>query len=103
MRSLPRDLHFFMALARQQDDVSRARFADREGDRFAAIGFNAVLHAGLLQTAQSIVDDPPRIFTARIIGGEHNKIASSSGCLAHQRTLGAVPIAAASEHGDYAP
>ena len=41
-----------------------------------------------------------RIFAARIVGGQHDEIAAASGRLAHQRTLGAVAIAAATEHCD---
>ena len=42
-----------------------------------------------------------RIFAARIIGGQHHEIAASSRSLAHQRTLGAIAIAAAAENRDH--
>ena len=44
-----------------------------------------------------------RIFAARIVGGEHDEIAAPPGGLAHQRTLGAVAVAAATEHSDDSP
>ena len=99
MRSFARDLHLLVSLAGEQHDVSGARFADGQRNRFAAVDFDGVFHAGLLQTHQRVVDDGARIFAARIVGSEHDEIAASSRGLAHQRTLGAIAIAAATEHG----
>ena len=98
MRSLARDLHLLVPLARKQHDISGTRLCDRQRDGFAAVGFDAVLHAGPLQAHQRIIDDRSRILAARIVGGEHHKIAAAPGGLAHQRALGAIAIAAATEH-----
>ena len=60
--------------------------------------FDAVLHPSLLQPHQRVVDDRERILAARIVGGEHHEIAAPPRRFAHQRTLGAIAIAAAAEH-----
>ena len=98
MRTFARDLHLLVAFAREQHDVAGARFRDRQRNRFAAVDFHAVFHAGPLQAHQRVIDDGPRIFAARIVGSEHDEIAASPRRLAHQRTLGAIAIAAATEH-----
>ena len=48
-----------------------------------------------------IIDDGQRIFTARIVGSQHHEIAAPARGFAHQRTLGAIAVAAASENRNY--
>src|SRR6185369_1129062 len=45
--------------------------------------------------------DGDGIFRARIVAGQDHEIAFLSSRLAHQRTLGAVAVPAASEYGDH--
>ena len=97
IRTFARDLHLLMAFAGQQDDVSGTRFADGERDGFAPVGFDSILGASFLQADQGIVNDGAGIFTPRIIRGEHDEITATPGGLAHQGTLGAIAIAAATE------
>ena len=47
-----------------------------------------------------VVNDQQRIFAARIVRSQHDDVARASGRLSHQRTLGAVPVAAATEQRD---
>jgi hypothetical protein len=49
---------------------------------------------------QRIVHDGQRIFRARVVAGQHDEIAILRRRLPHQRTLGAVAVAAASEQRD---
>ena len=71
--------------------------AKRNG--FTAVDLDGVFHSGLLQTNHRIVDDGAWIFASGIVGSEHDEIATAAGRLAHQRTLGAVAITAATEYG----
>lgn len=43
-------LRFFVALAREEDDVTRRRLPDGESDGFATIGFGDISGTGLLKT-----------------------------------------------------
>ena len=58
------------------------------------------IYAGFLQSNHSIVHDRQRIFRTRIVGSEHDEVAALPRRLAHQRTLGAIAIAAAAEKCD---
>src|SRR5579864_53655 len=94
IRTFARDLHLLMAFTGKQDDVSGARFADGEANRFAPIDFDNVFRAGLLQTDQGVINDGSGIFAresvsrtgagARVItlfgcGGAGDKFASERG------------------------
>src|SRR5208337_5039709 len=53
-----------------------------------------------LQARQSVVHDGDGVLAARIVTRQDYEIAATSGGFAHQRTLGAVAIATATEYGD---
>ena len=54
----------------------------------------------LLQSNDSIVHDGQRIFGTRVVGSKNDEVAALSRSLAHQRTLGAIAIAAAAKQRD---
>ena len=65
-----------------------------------AIGLDDVRHVDAADAHQGVVHDGQRIFGARIVAGQHHEVAGLGGRLSHQRTLGAVAIAAAAEKRD---
>ncbi len=101
--AVPQHLVGLVALAGQQHDVAGPRLVESALDRNRAVGLNQVLRIGLLQAHHRIVDSPQRVFTARVVAGEHDNIARAPGRLAHQRALGAVAVAATAKQGDDAP
>ena len=78
---------------------SRASFSAR---RMAAcaVGLHDMRHVGAADAHQGIVHDGQRIFGARVVAGQHHEVAGFGGRLPHQRTLGAVAVAAAAEKRD---
>ena len=93
-------LRFLMAFPGEQYDVAGRGVLNDERDGLAAIGLHCIFHTRFLQSNDGIVDDGERIFGARVIGGEHDEIASLAGGLAHQGTLSAIAIATAAEQGN---
>ena len=98
--TLSRHLMFLVALARDQDDVTRLGFVNGQLDRFAAVRLECVADASALQSRQGVVHDGDGIFTARIVAGKHDEIAAVARGFAHQGALGAVAVATATEYGD---
>src|SRR5579885_525212 len=99
--SLARDLHFFVTLPREEDDVAGACLIDGQLNRLSTVDLDNVLRSGLLQTDEGVVDDRRRILAARIIRGKHDVVASSTGSVAHQRAFGTIAIASAAEQSDH--
>src|SRR5262249_1011182 len=64
---------------------------------------NGIFCSGLLQSDQRIINDSPRIFTARIVRRKHDKVTSASRCFSHHRTFRPVAISSATKDGKYAP
>jgi hypothetical protein len=82
--------------------ISGMRFANGESKCGSTVRFGSPLGSRTLQSDNRVVDDGQRIFTARIVGGEYDKITALSCRSAHQRTLAAITVAATAEHGDHA-
>src|SRR5205823_13581172 len=101
-RSRARNLDFLMPLSCDQDDVALSRLSNGQPYCGCAIRLSLVGRARALQSDNGIVDDGKRVFAARVVGREHNKVATPSRCFAHQRTLGSVAIAAAPKDRDHA-
>src|SRR5579872_1452716 len=95
-RSASCDLHLLVSFARDQDNIPGAGLVNRQCDGLMAVRLQRVARAGALQSGKRVVDDDERIFTAGIIAGQDHEVAAAAGGLAHQRTLAAVAIAAAS-------
>src|SRR6201993_4767252 len=91
-RAIAQDLCVLVTLARQQHDVSCLRFVKRHSQRCLAILLDPVVPVYLLQSHHHVVDDPQRIFRARIIAGQNYQVAQRSRCLAHQRTCRTIPL-----------
>ncbi len=98
---MPRDLHFLVTLAGNQHNISRIRFADSQRNSGFAVRLGLVFCARALQSDHGVIDDGKWIFTAWVVRGQDYEIAAPSGGFPHQRTLGAVPIAATAENSDY--
>ena len=94
-------LGFFVSFAGQKYQVARPRFRDGQFDRAMAIWFDHDPGRSAAEAREHLLDDRQRVFSARIVRGQHHHIAALAGRLAHQRTLGAITIAAAAEHGDH--
>ncbi len=89
-----------MALARQQHDVSRARFVKRHSQRRLAVLLDPVVPVYLLQSHDHVVDDAQGIFRARIVARQNHQVAQRPRRLAHQRTCRAVPLSAGAKKRD---
>ena len=76
------------------------RFANRQRDRLAPVGFQRIARAAALQAGQRVVHDVEGILAARIVAGQDHEIAAVHRRLAHQRTLAAIAVAAAAEDRD---
>ena len=85
------------AAAGDHDDVARARVAERELDRGAAVELD-------LEPAErargDLGRDRGRILAARVVGGEDRAVGELGDDAAHQRPLRAVAVAAGAEHDD---
>src|ERR1700712_2718274 len=86
------NLNLFVALAGEQNDVSRPRGADGELDGGAAVGFDDAARAGGLDAGEGLVEDGRGILRARVVAGEDDEIAALAGSAAHPGALGAVAI-----------
>ena len=84
----------------QNHDVAFAGLFERPLDGSSAIRFDHVRHIHPPDSHQGVVHDRQRIFRSRIVAGEDYEIAGFRGGLSHQRALGAIAIAAASEERD---
>src|SRR6202011_2177860 len=96
-----------MALAGQQDRVSRPGTADGMGDPLPAILDPCVLlalgPADLLGSGGNFVEDGHRVLFPRILVGEDRVIAQSRGDLPHPGPLLAIAVTGAAEDGDQLP
>ncbi len=63
-------------LFRQQHDVAGCGFVERHFDGPLAVRFDAILRVDFLQSHHHVVDDPQRVFAARIVAGQHDKSLS---------------------------
>src|ERR1700747_502936 len=66
-RAIAQNLRVLVALARQQHDVSRARFVKRHSQRCLTILLDPVVPVYLLQSHHHVVDDAQGIFRARLV------------------------------------
>ena len=55
----------------------------------------------LRHPAHHLVDDGGGVLDARVVGRDDHDVAQPAGHCAHERALGAIAIASASEHGDH--
>src|SRR5579862_1683634 len=99
-RAIAQNLRVLVALARQQHDVSRARFVKRHPQRRLAILLDPVAPVYLLQSHHHVVDDAQRIFRARIVARQNHQVAQRPRCLAHQRTCRTIPFSSGTEERD---
>src|SRR5579863_3160396 len=97
MRPFARDLQLLVTLSGEENDISRPCFTDGQRNRLVAIDLDGIFRSGSLETYLGVVDDGAGVLAAGIVGGEHDKIAAAPGCLAHERTLGTVAVAATTE------
>src|SRR3990172_198161 len=56
----------------------------------------------LFRSRLDLLNDPLRVLSARVVGGDHREIGQSERDLSHQRPLRSIPIATASEQDDQA-
>src|SRR5438477_590716 len=98
------DLVVLVPLAGDQDEVARAREAEREGDGRAPVRLDQVAgHARGTHPLLDVGEDAERVLGARVVGGEDDDVAPPRGGLAHERPLAAVAVAAAAEDRDQPP
>src|SRR5438105_8559271 len=76
-----RDLNFLVSFARDQNNIARLRRGDGQRDGFASVGLDGVSLAAALESWQRIFDDGHWIFAARIVGSQHQGLASAGGPL----------------------
>jgi len=100
-------LALLVALAGDQDDVTRPRHLQRTLDRGAAVGFD--LHRGSLAGRGCCLgsrddrgDDRIRLLRARVVRRDDGVIGEAARGSAHQRPLVAVAVPAGPEHNDQA-
>src|SRR3984957_19417303 len=74
-RAIAQNLRVLVALARQQHDVSRARFVKCHSQRRFAILLDPVVPVYLLQSHDHVVDDAQGIFRAWIIPRQNHQVA----------------------------
>ena len=89
-----------MPLAGDHDHVPALSLGDREADRGAAVGLDAVLAAALTRARLDVGDDRERILGARVVAGQDREIGDRGGRRSHQGSLGAVAVSPATEHDD---
>src|SRR5512146_2810560 len=94
-------LSLLVSFTGNQHDVPGLCLSEGLRDCLSPVRLEDIGRTRPLQTQQSIIHDRQRIFTPWIIRGEYHKITAIAGSLAHQRTLGPVAIAAASEDRDH--
>ena len=87
----------FVPLAGNQHDVGSAGLADCLDNGLSAVEHDArfVLLAGL----RNRFGNSRRLFTARIVGRDHDKIRTFVGSFAHQRPLAVIAVSARAEDG----
>src|SRR5215470_12937822 len=91
-----------MTFAGDEDHITRPRLQDRAEDRFAAVDHQVVILADAGKPDPDVVQDQQRVFAARVVGGGDHEIAQACGFFAHQRALGSVAVAAATEDCNHA-
>ncbi len=96
------DLYLLVTFSGDQYDVVRLCFRNRQSDGLTAIRLHGIADATPLQAWQSVIHDVEGVLAARVIAGEHHKIAAPSRRFAHQRAFAAVTVPAASEDRDHA-
>src|SRR5690242_17607817 len=100
------DDRLFMALAREQDDVSRARSFERGRDRLAPVrGHEEIVPSPptrRLGALGDLFEDRDWILPARVLLGHDDELGALSCDPAHLRPLGRVPFTRRPEHSDQA-
>src|SRR5215469_3215668 len=99
-RAIAQNLRVFVAFARQQHDVSRARFVKRHSQRRLTILLDPVVSVCFLQSHHHVVDDPQRIFPARVVTRQDHQVAQLSRRLAHQRPRRTIPLSSRAKKRD---
>src|SRR5262245_58246599 len=94
-----KELVILVALAGNKDKIPGAGAVNRLLDRSGAIVLDAVFEARG-QPIDDVAHDGLRRFAARIVVGDDGSIRCSRDGLGHQRSLAAIPIAAAAEYAD---
>src|SRR2546422_2489919 len=87
-----------MPLAGEQDRVALPCQLERERDRLAAVATAVVglpLHARF-----QLLEDPPRVFGARVVGGHDGDVGEPGGDLAHGSALATIAVAAPAAYED---
>src|ERR1700741_992471 len=70
-RVVRENLVVLMALARQQHNISRARFFNRQMDGLCPVRFDHVFSDGFLHAYRDIADDLQRIFLPRVVARQN--------------------------------
>ena len=98
-----RDLMLFVALACNENDIACLGFMNGQLDRFPAVWLQSEANFSALQSGKSVVHDGDGVFAAGVVAGKDDEVATASCGLTHQRALGAVAVAAASENSQDSP
>ena len=109
--AIPDRLRLLVTLPRDEHQIPGPRVGDRFLDGRPAIDDGEARCGGQRPSswravgrhhdaALDLLDDSRRVFRARVVGSDDYEVAQARGDGSHQRTLRAVPIAAASEDRD---
>src|SRR5271170_15826 len=82
-RMVCEDLVVLVALACEQNHVSRARFFDRQVNGLRAVRLDHVFSAGLLHAHNNVADDLQRFLLPRVIACQDRQIAHAPGDFTH--------------------
>src|SRR5256714_1773392 len=91
------DLVVLVSLARDDDEVARARLYDCALDGLAPVNDFKVRPSGCAQARFNVAQDRLRVFRARVVGRGYDDVAQAGRGLAHRRALRTVAVAAAAE------
>ena len=94
-RTIAQNLHLFMPLTRQQDNVAGTRRTNRNLNRSRAIFFYDAGCTSHIHPCQSLFNNRHRFFTARVIAGQHHQIAALPSRTPHFLPFRPVPVTAA--------
>ncbi len=87
----------FVALARDENDVTRSRPGDRVVDGFAAVADLDDFGRAVRGTGDDRGPDGGGILVARVVVGDHHQVGKFRGDAAHMLSLARVPVAARAE------
>ena len=90
-----------MPLPRDDHNIPGARLSQGRGNGLFAVNL-AMKIAATRYAGGDIGEDPPRVFTARIVRGLEGQIGQLAGDLAHLRPLASIPVSATAKDADQA-